>query len=70
MQQGLSKGVFFPSEIGLATGAEMNNETFKEWIVKNSHGIELNLGLLWMSLLLAYKGKINEKIKEGLVLSE
>ena len=70
MQQGLRKGVFFPSEIGLATGAEMNNETFKEWIVKNSHGIELNLGLLWMSLLLAYKGKINEKIKEGLVLSE
>ena len=46
--KGLSKGVFFPSEIGLATGAEMNNETFKEWIVKNSHGIELNLGLLWM----------------------
>ena len=70
MQQGLSKGMFFPGEIDLATGAEMNNETFKEWIVTNSHGIELNLGLLWMSLLLAYKGKINEKIKEGLVCSE
>ena len=62
--------MFFPSEMGLATMAEMNNETFKEWIVKNSHRIELNLGLLWVSLLLAYKGKINEKIKEWLVLSE
>ena len=34
MQQTQRRGVFFPGEIRLGNGAEMNNETFKECIAK------------------------------------